>query len=664
MEHLQLSSTKSMCDKYEYYWWGNYSVCSKNGAIETFIVDYLKKYNCSFIIDNTDCLTVQNYNKMWSRLTRTDKIIGALCTRDHVNVLLLPLDDDTFNNGLKSVLTKQLPWDQRTPIAFWRGISSSPLRKDVTVILKDCSYADVKLVKSVHSVPNDIIGEYCNLEIFMSHKYIFIIDGNYIASNHQWVFGSGSVPIMITHPDNQYWFKQYLIPMVNYVPVQYDLSDLKEKIEWLIQHDDLAKGISEAAMKLSDIFTSEFQKKYVVEQIHLICPSLTEYKKDVTVHDYRNEQENLASNINKNTLESLYEIVKHYRVHGPFNIAHMFYKEALTKCELYTDMYYNLMYEFYIFASYIGLTKVPFELVQCLNSGKHSQNVYSNMKFYKDVLVPLNVIDLSSNFTNPSDTFNSSSMSIVPHELGYVANIRFVNYTIDSGYKTKFGKIMTLNKYVKLDNYFNVIEEKIFSTPLFDTWVEGIEDIRIFNKDELLFIGSIANEDHNLSICIGKYDSTKDILEYTRIKQRHVIEKNWVLLLLQNELHVVYKWNPLTLCTIKDNELCTVRETKLPGIFEHARGSTCGFTYCNEIWFIVHLVSYEFPRHYYNVFAVFDLHMNLKKYSPPFKFEDDSIEYCIGLIVEPTRIIATYSVHDIKTKLATYDKSYIESRFI
>jgi hypothetical protein len=657
MEHIQLPSTKSLCGKHEYYWWGNYSVCSKNGHIETFIVNFLKKYNCSFIVDNTDCLTLHNYNKMKSFLTRPDKIIGALCTRNQCNALLLPLDDDTFNSGLKSIMMPTLQWDQRLPIGVWRGSSSSPLRKSITMLLKDCVHSDVKLIKNVHSEPDDIIGDYCNLETFMNHKYIFIIDGSYIASNHQWVFGSGAVPIMITHPDNTYWFKQYLIPMVNYVPVLYDLSDLIEKIEWLVKNDEAAKCISEAAMKLSEtIFTSEFQQKYVIDQIHSMCPTLTEYKQDVVVRDYR------TITPVKNHIDLLYELITHYRINGPFEIAHTLYKDAMTKCDIYSDMYYNLMYEFYIFAAYIGLKKVPFELTQCLNSGKHSQNVYSNMKFYKDILIPLNVTDLSSSHSSPTDTFNSSSMSIIPHELGYLANIRYVNYTIDSGYKTGGGKIITLNKNVKLDTFFNVLEEKLFSTPLFDTCVEeGIQDIRIFGE-EPLFIGSIANETHNLSICIGKYDNTKDVLEYTRIKQRHVIEKNWVLLLLQNELHVVYKWNPLTLCTIKDNELCTVRETKLPGIFEHARGSTCGFTYCNEIWFIVHLVSYETPRHYYNVFAVFDLHMNLKKYSAPFKFEDDSIEYCIGLIVEPTRIIAAYSVHDIKTKLATYDKSYIEGR--
>jgi len=98
----------------------------------------------------------------------------------------------------------------------------------------------------------------------MKYKYIFIIDGNCIASAHQWVFGSGSVPIMITHPDNEYWFKDHLIPMINYVPIRYDLSDLTEKLEWLVSHDEEAKKIADAAYELSNtIFTPEYQKTYV-----------------------------------------------------------------------------------------------------------------------------------------------------------------------------------------------------------------------------------------------------------------------------------------------------------------------------------------------------------------------------------------------------------------
>ena len=87
------------------------------------------------------------------------------------------------------------------------------------------------------------------------------------------------------------------------------------------------------------------------------------------------------------------------------------------------------------------------------------------------------------------------------------------------------------------------------------------------------------------------------------------------------------------------------------------RGSTPGFSYNNEIWFNSHLVSYETPRHYYHIVAVFDKEMNYKRNSPPFKFEGEPIEYCLGLVVEEERIICTYSTWDGTTKLVVYDKN-------
>ena len=95
-----------------------------------------------------------------------------------------------------------------------------------------------------------------------------IIDGAVIASNHQWVFGSGSVPLMVTHPRNRFWFMDHLKPMVNYVPIKYDLSDLKEKLDWLIANDDAAQKIMVEAMELAKtVFSSEYQKQYIRESI-------------------------------------------------------------------------------------------------------------------------------------------------------------------------------------------------------------------------------------------------------------------------------------------------------------------------------------------------------------------------------------------------------------
>ena len=119
----------------------------------------------------------------------------------------------------------------------------------------------------------------------------------------------------------------------------------------------------------------------------------------------------------------------------------------------------------------------------------------------------------------------------------------------------------------------------------------------------------------------------------------------------------------------------------MPNIFKLFRGSTCGFNYNKkisennneniniiieekEIWFVTHMVSYETPRHYYHVIVVFDANLNLLRYSAPFKFEGESVEYCLSIVVEDDRVLINYSSWDRTTRIGVYDKKYIDSLLI
>jgi hypothetical protein len=73
---------------------------------------------------------------------------------------------------------------------------------------------------------------------------------------------------MVTHPDNDFWFRKYLVPMVNYVPIKYDLSDLVEKLDWLVSHDEEAQRIALASKDLTTrIFSPAFQQEYIKTEL-------------------------------------------------------------------------------------------------------------------------------------------------------------------------------------------------------------------------------------------------------------------------------------------------------------------------------------------------------------------------------------------------------------
>jgi hypothetical protein len=284
------------------YWCGKYSEFKHGAAIETFIQEWLQQNNPKwpFAIPALDGFVThpQDLDKDqtgirvldfssndpkradYEALKKQGTVFGILCTRNYKcrNLLYLPLDDDTFQKGLPAVLPPLPPWHTRKATAFWRGgFSGHPfIRGDVVKALLKEPNTDVKLIARWqwnHPVPQDHLGQEASTEVYLQHKYILIIDGGLIASSHQWVLGSGAVPIFVTHPDNHWWCKEWLIDGYNCIMSGYDLNLLKQKIQWLVANDEKAELIAKQAKATADrIFTPEFQKAYLNQELQrLLC---------------------------------------------------------------------------------------------------------------------------------------------------------------------------------------------------------------------------------------------------------------------------------------------------------------------------------------------------------------------------------------------------------
>jgi hypothetical protein len=182
-------------------------------------------------------------------------------------------------------------------------------------------------------------------------------------------------------------------------------------------------------------------------------------------------------------------------------------------------------------------------------------------------------------------------------------------------------------------------------------------------NNDVLFLGTGYNiEKDKIMIVNGIYDDLENAHFSTPTFTDNNCEKNWVYYKdSKNENNIIYQWYPLTICQLNNNELNVIEKKETPHYFSRFRGSTNGFQYNDEIWFITHIVSYEVPRHYYHVFSVFDKDMNLLRYSAPFSFENQPIEYCLSIIVEKTQVFINYSTWDKTTRIGIYDKDYIDS---
>jgi tetratricopeptide (TPR) repeat protein len=390
-----------------------------------------------------------------------------------------------------------------------------------------------------------------------------------------------------------------------------------------------------------------------------------------------------------NRIENLYEIIQYYRIIGKCKLAKIFYdiaKDVLKTQVKHKDDYlflnndiymYKLDYELSIIACYIGVHKVNDEVVAILNHSNEEHiinNTLSNMKFYKDVWTPIVEMDMS--FTTSYQVggkyriFRSSSASIVPNGDGYLMNVRLVNYTIDEQgrYHDCDDHIISLNKCVELSKGFKVLNEKLIDSVFDERRYIGVEDVKIFKSIEsgaFVYLGTGLHQNGNLGMVMGKYDKNAQVMNPTELTcsfNQSSCEKNWVFVNYENASHVVYNWFPLQLCKINTftNSLELVKKIDMPKIFRNIRGSTCAAENNDELWFVTHIVSYEQPRHYYHLIAVFDKTMKLLRYSAPFKFGDTCIEYCLGIVVEDDRVLFTHSSWDRTTKLGVYERGYLD----
>jgi len=279
-------------------WNNKYSACVEDGAI----IRYLREIPSDEIlaVPYGDGLVEQKDFGTTNLYMGYDKhiILGVLAARPSKTIqnrlLTLPLDDEIFAIGLRKVLERDipnlnLPWADRKPVAFWRGAYSSDmkLRKKVVPELQGDANIDALFVRTPWggekdwegkkwaevehlydaAIAKDGTGRPIPLTEFVKHKYIIIIDGIVIASSLQWVFGSGSVPILVTHPDNDFWFKEYLVPYVNYVPAQ-EAADVKNRVRFLVENDELARAIAQNAQALADkIFSPDFQRQHLRKKL-------------------------------------------------------------------------------------------------------------------------------------------------------------------------------------------------------------------------------------------------------------------------------------------------------------------------------------------------------------------------------------------------------------
>ena len=401
--------------------------------------------------------------------------------------------------------------------------------------------------------------------------------------------------------------------------------------------------------------------------------------------------------------ETIYEIAKYYREKGKTKIGMAFallgkqipYPKNDTLF-IHNDVYETGMdYELSILGYYNAYPNLHKIIHRLMNKMPHMwENLLSNYKFCYPKLASCLVKKIGGfpikekiKVCGVEYEMSGSNPCIFKNGDTYMINIRMVNYHLNYNGSYHFpvddGKIATVNQiwYLDADTLERVGKPMTFIPDDNSLRYVGIEDWKPYpySRDGILgkwpYLGTVQSpRTGNIAIGYGVYSQGEQQLDYKVVDTQwnKGCEKNWVF--VGDDARVIYQWFPLTICKIIDHPdpdravnmkyLEVLKEQPMPDFFRHIRGSTHGYKFDDEIWFLAHAVEYGTPREYYHFFVVFKQVENgsikLDRWSHLFKFEGEKIEYALGLIVEEKRIIISYSKWDRDPVVGVYDKFKVE----
>jgi hypothetical protein len=165
---------------------------------------------------------------------------------------------------------REVPWQRKKEIAFWRGNTTGGHYDYHEWDFKPRS----ELVLFSKYYPNLVdakfVGDYClepvmksifqQYGLFGSHvyqadqleyKYLLAVDGNACSSSFKWQLFSGSA-VLKQDSDFIEFYYNALKPYVHYIPYRADCYDLEERIQWLKSHDNETRQIADNARAFAE----------------------------------------------------------------------------------------------------------------------------------------------------------------------------------------------------------------------------------------------------------------------------------------------------------------------------------------------------------------------------------------------------------------------------
>lgn len=259
----------------------------------------------------------------------------------------------------------------------------------------------------------------------------------------------------------------------------------------------------------------------------------------------------------------------------------------------------------------------------------------------------------------------------------FLCLVRGANYNFDHGHTFFYGSGRTTmpdsQNYLMRLSADLVVRDVIFVEDRHlrghDAALDGIEDCRLFRwRGADWVLGTARNASANTNVMVLSrlegHVMADTIFLPSPLGMR--IEKNWVPLVLGDELHFIYSHDPLRIFRLSDGSLKPVTQSTSP-LLARCSGGSCAQELPGGGWrSVIHRydgVKDVRWRVYEHMIADYAPDLTLRRISRPFRFEFDGVEFCAGLVQGAGAVVLSYGVRDNKAVLLRLTDQDIEGLF-
>lgn len=265
----------------------NFNVLDFEKALVT-LSKIIKLPDMDFIYCDLDGLPLNPISEPFYKTNNQAPIFCHAKIKNCENLILIP-DHNSLSRNWKNLYFEILKtndkylWSEKLNVAFWRGgpndqtyTQENFIKKPRIIICRlsqsHFDLVDAGITKSWVFQAEDLLKkenlmkDFVSLEKHLEYKFFPVLDGFMCTyPGYQWRLLSNSV--CFKQDSNQVqWFYSALRPYEHYVPVENDLSDLIEKINWAKSNDEkcyrMAKNATDFAMDnltMEDIYVYLFR---------------------------------------------------------------------------------------------------------------------------------------------------------------------------------------------------------------------------------------------------------------------------------------------------------------------------------------------------------------------------------------------------------------------